>query len=289
MRSALFSILLILSSCSFEQVISLDTLHEPQMAITARLSNQDSLYQIFISETLSINDTNSYKVLEDVDLFLDYNDLVTHSFSYNGSAQYYELPKQSFDLKTGDQFQLLADHPRFGAAIAKQTVPAPVSNYTISDTLIFQEPKTTFWEGEIALDLEVEADTKRYYILQGEAFGKDRGLFDTISTKSPLLLRSEATWIEYNGLTRIFFQDDNLNASQVTLELDVISTLLSIESLSFQIISCTREAYLHELSVDRYEENNGSALGEPITLVSNIDNGVGVFGIYFIENIQLIY
>src|SRR6056297_2903101 len=94
--SIVLIVCLIGCACEFERIIPLDKLHTPQLGITAQLTDQDSIYRIFVTETLPVNDTASYKVIEEADVFLTEDNGLSHTFQFNPNTEYYELNARTF-------------------------------------------------------------------------------------------------------------------------------------------------------------------------------------------------
>lgn len=226
----------------------------------------------------------------------------------------------------GKSYEIKASHPDFEDAICNTTIPYPVqiegidtsSNHLSSE----YEERIEF---KFKLKFTDPADTENYYrLVIKETMGKegytvineaDTSYFINISSSSYSYFNSNdpvftyensdasspilgGIWNDYGIFSDAMIQGENyeVSFSQSTgyygywgnKEKPKLLNKDRGEFYAYTIYlqSITRDAYLYMKSIDAQSYYNDIPFVEPVTIYSNVENGLGIFGSYSSSSIQ---
>lgn len=245
---------------------------EKRMVISGYLDPESENFFVMLAENQSIlseEDETIFIIDGAVSLLSNGNEIATLENQNDG---FYLLEDMTLiQPLIGQEVELKVDHPTFGITTAKTTIPSPVE---ITD-LEFKEEIGIFGElGELAdgiqFNIPDEAGKENYYGVR--MFHEDGevwvGLF-------------EQTGLTEEGVNYLLLSDRTFDGQNFTIQFiaDTYMDLTDIlDEMRFEFITLSEEQYNFEKSLRLYYNSQGFGLfQEPVTLFSNVDNGVGIF------------
>jgi hypothetical protein len=267
----------------YEKTINLEDDFEPQLAVTAQLTSIDSIHTVFLSKTIPSTDFPSYDTLKTalVEVETEGN---SYRFEYNPATGYYEHPA-NIPFIANNLYRLTINSADFGTSSSEQLfLASPISVLVDTVGSIRNNDGTlNLFDNTLSLSFEDPSNVKNYYLL--EVVGTGVG-FDTYKREDgPITTKlrpfSDNELFEYNSSKRLFFTDQFLDGKTIDFNFNY-SVLLgwdSLASIEVRLTSTTREAYLYQLTTDKYDVGRIRRFTEPVISYSNIENGIGVFSI----------
>lgn len=278
---------LFLQSCQdfFTTTIKVDPPeHTEQLAIHGFFTAQDSLLKVSVATTVGLlgdtrDDINQVNDAT-VEVFSGATKVATLLNNTNqSSTDFYNF---YFDLgaplsQFGSEFELRVSHPDFPTASVTQQLPTEV----IPEEITYIENAGVDEEGYPASGFDIKindpAGEDNYYeitlLVVDTTFGNIYGYPQYLSSIDPATSRG----VNYDEL---IISDDNFDGSDYTLRV-TFDNYVTNQLLIVQWNSITRDQYLYSKSIKAYRDASdfGGPFAEPVSIYSNIDNGLGVFGV----------
>jgi|GEM_PF-2538393 hypothetical protein len=263
----------------FENVIEInEDVFEEKIAVTAQLY-VDSLPSITISKNINISN-NNFPIIEDAAVNLISNN-ESYPFEFNDQALRYE-PVIPFDLELLKNYELQVNHSTLGNTSARQQLlSSPTEIEVIPSTSIFNSDSSLNLSTEFTLSFKDPKNEENFYIIEGESIGKrlDFDLNDTIYDRRLMGVKSSSNLVEFKTLWRIYLRDEHLDGETITIPFYCLSVHNTAYQMKVNLTSTTREGYLHELSITKYQESLDNPFVEPVIIFSNMEGGLGVFSL----------
>jgi len=279
---------LVFSACgpdAFESTVEIEIPdHTPTIVLSGVIEEGAELFETTVTHSQSKNSPNRIENLVDakVQLFKDGNLLADLAYDNNSERFFANLAPT--DLTAGSTYRIEAEHPSYESVFAEQTIPNPVSidkfEYDSSGTVDqFGEPADQF-----KITLTDRAGEDNYYAIN--AFQVDTFIdnFDTAIYVQTIELMSLDPSIvfgyhpdNYAGVPMI--SDAAFPGKKYDLVFNAYElNLQEGEEFIIELKSITRERYLFLLSLKGYYDSDGNPFAEPVTVLSNVENGNGAFG-----------
>lgn len=288
-----------LTSCSgdfFSQTLEIDPPeYEKQFVLHAFGTNRDSMFRV--------NLTQNYGILDEVpdsawavpgatiELFEDDQLMATLSPSA-GNRRVYEAPVLPDFFQPGKTYELRASHPVFPTVTSRQTMPKAAT----VDSVRFRENAGIDGDGSklsaIDVFLEDEPDVENFYEIRAEInypildYGYDslgNYVIDTIGYQAYTLSLTDSddpnAQLTYGG--GIAVSDQFFDGQSYRF----VAKMYEASGHTFQVFvrAITEEYYLWSISAERKYNSEDNPLAEPVTTYTNLDAGIGVFGLAHVQ------
>lgn len=263
----------------FENVIEIDEdLFEEKLVVTAQFY-VDSVPSMTISNNINISN-NDFPIIDNATVNVIVNN-ENYPFEFNEQTLKYHATT-AFDLQTMSNYELQINHPNLGSVFAEQLLLSNATNIEVSPSEdIYNSDSTLNSASELTLSFKDTRNEENYYIIEVESIG-ERPNFETGDTTYGKILtgiNSPSNLVEFQSIWRLYLRDDNLDGETITIPFSYFSRHDIVDAIKVNLISTTREGYLHELSVAKYQESLDNPFVEPVIIFSNIENGLGIFSL----------
>lgn len=269
---------------------------ESRMVINSVLFNGSDSLQLTLAENISVLEDAPY-VAESIpgatiQCFED--DVLIGTFVKETSNPYYYLPLVDGFEGSQKTYRLEIEHPDFPSASAETRMPqnsqiidvefvedlAPFPN-NFGDSTVLDGLHVTFLDpkGEdnyYVFDIATEITISDTFIFMNDTIIQNYGYVIRAVTIDPLVEQGNGTY---------YLSDATFDGEEYTLTLLLDSWYLEDFEIKDHLgefkliwISASEDHYKFNRSVGKYWENSGFGLfSEPITIYSNVENGVGIF------------
>lgn len=283
MKNLLYTFILLVSLSSCEDLLT-TTLnvdpppHTPELSVHAYIADNDSIIYATVGRSYGILEDRSnidFNLLDGANVSLMENGNVLYSeFDtlrlWNDFLYFVEVP--SGFGGNGNNYEIQVTHPDYPTATATQTMPQQVPIISA----VYKENAGFDIDGEPSNGVEIEfqdpPNEDNYYevlLLRRDTFSGD--LYTMYTSSSDFNVEMGASY------ETSILKDSNFDGRKYKL------IMMSYDDLSSDIVvvlkSLTRDYYLYSKSVGDFR--NGQDFGlfsEPVTISSNVENGLGVFG-----------
>jgi hypothetical protein len=281
---ALLLLALLFTRCTedrFSQVVEIDLPeHEPLLAVAAEFSNLDTSHTVVVTRTWGTLQKPPEPRVSNatVRMYRDGNligEFVQDTFSSNFYRQA-ALPVWQPD---GAVYRLEVSAPGYKTVAAGQKIlPAiPILKAT------FDAGGAVTPDGdkgdEYTLEWNDPAGEENYYAVRAftESFYTDLD-GDTIWYSNSIYLESFDPLYEGGAFGELLVSDASFNGRKATLRAWEYERLFPQRTrLIFHLVHLPKDKYLQARSLTQYQNNEGNPFTEPVTIHSNIENGVGLF------------
>ena len=283
-------LVLIMTACEKEVKIPIK-FTTPKLVVNA-LFNTDSLWDVEISASRYIYDTNSIPLINDAEVTISDSEGNIFSLTNYGDGNYHSVSEKPEIEK---EYTIVVKHDDYVDVRATSQLPGEliVDNIDWHDQIyiggdLFRKINVTFQDSQ----------GKDYYLVRmsgafwEEAIDIVSGLLDTVLVVYPMYFFSKNAAVEEinsNSLqTSISFTDDIFNGSTYTIDLLLYEFYFGniyeeskLESIYISISRISEEYFLYEKSYKKYTSTNeNSMFAQPTQVYTNIENGLGVFAGY---------
>ncbi|MFT7113589.1 MAG: hypothetical protein ACI8P7_000357 [Candidatus Azotimanducaceae bacterium] len=292
MKNIILSSIIILCSLVFigcEQVIPVEFDYDPKMAVAFSLENNMDSSTVFLSESRTILADYGIRAVQEADITVKLNGQEI------GNAQFDELSgltqnNRSMDTITifkfghssspqpGDQLSLEISHPRLETVTSTAIVPKLIQNINVdylgSDTTTDEWSYEAIWfDYEIGFD---DAGGDNFYgLMVGGEFQEYKSANRSILENQSTEVTDGAEAIFYTS--DIFFSNQFFKGKRAKLQISVGYQINgNIPFLS--LISLSNAELESRLAASKQENTYTDFFSEPITIPTNIENGLGYFG-----------
>lgn len=177
----------------------------------------------------------------------------------------------------------------YGTATATAFIPIK----TVIDTVFYKDSTTIFndeYYGEIRLKFQDNPNAVNYYAVELFEYLDFR---NTWEIRSPSRLTSD-NLILFNNFGTIFFNDETINGQNYTLKLaydDGRFRSWKSNETRLKVILYTIDFPYFKYTQDLVKafSNQDNPFAEPTIIYSNINNGIGIFGAYAKDTIEMIF
>jgi hypothetical protein len=253
----------------------------PPMLVVNALFTSDSLMSVQVTSSVKALSNQSIPPVTNATVQVTVNNQ-TISLTHSSMGNYVN---QSFKPSVGDVLMLNVSASNYSPVSAVTSIPA----LPIVDSLYYLASSglnTSNYLGVIKVkDNPLLAN---YYLLcayEYDSLGALNNLYLSFNSTTDF---SEPTsdFFALNGC--IFFNDEFLNGKIIektfkfyaTPDIDSLGNVLGVTKKLFigEVSAVSKEFYLYNWSVLRYQEANNNPFAEPVQVYSNVNNGIGIVG-----------
>ena len=281
-------LLFLLQSCNedtFSTVVTVDLPeHNSQLAIAAHFTSEDSLLQVFVSNSLSVIDTQAYDVITDASIRLLKDGVEVGDFKYSADSRYYESLNNGILDGTSARYELQVETPKYGLASAVQDMPKlPTVNeivYELDAGIDNFGERTDLFVIKLQDELGQENfyEFRANYVQVGELELEEE--VDYFFGPDIYLLPADLTSVAGSGGS-IIFTDASFDGKESNIRVNAYSymsqELEEIHDLYAEIRSTSADRYYYLNSLDKSRQASNNPFEEPVIVHENIENGHGVF------------
>ena len=269
-------------SCEKEIVLP-ENDSKPQVVVNCMFA-ADSTWLITLSESRALlnNDALPYisngtiKLLNDADLEIG-------EFIFDSEGKYRLSAPTPI---VGSTYKIKVDVPGYETVSAAAYAPKMADIIAI-DTL----SKPHIYAMSYDIKIQDQINVANYYSVSiiGRSYWVDTETMDTnvyevsgITTAEPYVANGYEDFETNERYAEEFFFSDELFDGDL-ISFKVIGSLITIDNPGFYrvcIKSYSEAAYKYFVSLKKYEQADGDFFAEPVQVISNIENGLGIFGGY---------
>lgn len=300
MRNYILSIS-ILFTISCETIVELDMpIHQPVIVLNSTLE-PDSVCNVFLSHSRGAFDENIINTIKDANVTLSYEDLSfdLHQDSivdYSEVTYYYTHPNK---LISSLEYDIEVNHSDYKSVFSSTRIPQKINllNYEINsfDTtelrptrlklhFIDNTNEDNYYRIRLFAPIEYE-DGDYYWDDKWSQYDFNKFVKYTeieLYSNDPSLSDGSIPWEGYSFTgSEAFFTDDLFDGEQKELVFDLdldLNNFAAGDSLFLEFTSFSEDAYNYMYSVRRSQNSFVSPFGtEPVSIYSNIENGIGIF------------
>lgn len=286
------SIILIALTLGCEKIIDIDIPEGERKIVLNGLINPDSLVKVNISRSLSVLENNEFVYLENAGVKLYRDDTELGTLAYLGSG-FYELA--DYNPESGYDYRLEVNYQGLNSVTAITQLLNPIE-YSEIDT----SSTTDEWGGgslKVSFSF-TDPPEQDYYAISVTATHKVFDYysftyldslttypiyFDFInSSEGPQSMFIEEGTTTYYG-NKAFFADDLFNGKKMNIDLgigkysffdaDTVWLKINLEHVS-------QPYYFYAISSGKYDQSAGNPFAEPVSVYTNVENGLGIFSGY---------
>ena len=292
----IFIAIVLLFSC--ETIVELDMPeHQPVMVLNSALE-ADSLCFVYLTHSRGAFEQDTIQSIKNANVTLMQQgssiEMMLDSVVLNLDNPLYYYSYNN-PLKSGCQYSIEVTHPDYNSVSSNTRIPQDINliNYDIiTDT-------TATYNTTLTLNFIDNIDEENYYsirLLSTESIAYsdyedwdyenwyhwDKNYALELYSNDPSLSQGGIPWDGYafSGTTA-FFNDDLFDGEHKELVLDLnynLNNLAIGDSLFLEFSSFSKEAYNYINSIVRSRNSFVSPFGtEPVSIYSNIENGIGAF------------
>lgn len=242
-----------------------------------------------------IFDTASAMHITNAEVLLYKDGTLISSLVYDSSQQFYPLgfgPMQG--PLAGERYKVKVSAQNFQAVYAETHIPAKVSIDTVTIVRVGYFDDTGLVYSKLTIHFTDPPDQENYYEIVVTQIGLEyiADAYRTLSTFEPFIVNEphypDEIRIDLKNPNRLLFNDKTINGKQIELDFYYFASQtmggthqLSSETLSVQLRHISREYYLFQSTMLHSSFNREAdilyGLGEPLNVISNVENGYGIF------------
>lgn len=288
-------------SCSKDKEIEIEIPKQtPKLVVYSTLTQLDytkvKTLEIDIKSSLHIFDNSESKITDAEVLYYE-NDILKDTLVYSSYWGSYMLTNQTIDdiPKVGNTYSVKIKKEGFETVTAKTTIPPKVNIIDTNITSIAYIDEEGVAVSEINLTFNDPEDQINYYeiAVSDIAFSYDSldGYYDVLTYES--IITSESYYpslisFDVDKPNFLLFNDKTINGNECNLKIYYTPPQYLSENryirkhyVSLQLRNVTEEYYKYKTTMLLHLYNNNEdvlyGMGEPINVLSNINNGYGLF------------
>ncbi len=266
---SLLSVVILLASCEKEITLKLGD-YASKLVVNGEF-NTNATVKVEVSRSIPIMDvadSTGYLLMDATAKLYENNALIGNLTYVNGFYTMNYKPKQ------GKAYRVEVNRTGFNPAVAEVNLPASiVSKSKFEDSVGIDNLGFPF--GQLSIQFKDDGNTKNYYELVVRYYDDGIQKWFPLDFKSNDILFLNNNKLDNGGYV---FSDVSFNGQQKTI-------LTSIESNTangtpkFEIsIKTFSEEYYNYLKQLRDYNNSGFFVSDPVILISNVKNGLGMVG-----------
>ena len=283
---------LLLCCFSCEEPVELDLeVFESQVVVSSNFS-PDQPFQIRLSKNKDILTNSPVEFISDAAVqILDEQGGVLRSLSFQKDiiAPYYGLA--NFRPEPNVNYQLSIDVPGFSTILAQDKVPKPVALKSIQvDSIAFTGTDENSYAINVQTSFTDPSKELNYYHLKlyyKAVAGRTNQNGFTANMQTQLLPITPFVSTEDNpsvifdiDKSGVLFTDESFNGQGITLAFDALldrTIAGEFPKIVGELRTVSNSYYQYHTSLSRQLANQDRPFSEPITVFSNIENGLGIF------------
>jgi hypothetical protein len=266
--------------------------YDKQLAIRQFHSNLDDTLVVAVSRNFGILETIDEKDYAVTDARVEWIEdghsiqVLSLDTAFKPSAYTMVLAKP---LQSGKFYEIRVSHPDFPTISAQQKMPSLVP----LDSVIYEKDGALSQEGnrlnQVRFYFKDPPGEENYYevlLVANSTCLKylrrdpqtNKFVYDTLDCEISLFLDGATHPSAHPGDYSMLITDKTFNGSNFTFGVN-FGNWFTIKSIKAVFRTLTRENYLYKVSRNRFEEAQYNPLSDPVILYSNVQNGIGVFGL----------
>lgn len=284
-------------ACSKEISIEIPE-KQPKLVIEATLvpySANGKHLGVTVKTSRHIFDTSSAKPITNAEVLIFKNGGLLVSPDYDSIYQFYPLgfgPMQG--PLAGETYRIEVSAPGYKKVFAETHIPEKVLIDTITIDRIGYFDDSGLVYSKLTISFTDPPEEDNYYEIVVTSIGMEyrASAYRALSTFEPFIVNEphypDETRIDLKNPNRLLFNDKTFNGQQTELDLYYFASqrlgvthLLNSEILSVQLRNISYEYYLYQSTMLHSSFNREAdilyGLGEPLNVISNIENGYGIF------------
>ncbi len=298
--SLIFIIILsgfLLSSC--EQLVPFpETTEKPKLVLNGLFTSNDSI-RIGLSQTIPIN---SDQIISIPDALVEISTNEGEQFMIPHLSDGNYLLSE-IDIEPNKKFSVKASHPDFDDIEAKSSLPYDFA-IDLIDSSYQNYEGIPAWEFDVLINVDI--DDKQYFMVDVVYQYQDSSITPLFANQvekiefahfsRDLAAENQSILADISdptqGLKAIFIKEPDLESKQLSINFLTADRNLSKANAgeilaTIRVRSISLDMYQYYISLERYRLALGDFFVEPVQIHSNIQGGVGIFGGFREQIIQL--
>lgn len=253
--------------------------YRSKLFVNAVINNQEDI-RIRVGYSVPLLSDSAPGFLQDAALELYRNDTLRGSFTYDAFEKWHSLNEKAIP---GAAYRLVVTHPSYGRVTSATRVPSNtgIGNPTYIDSVGLDSVGAKL--SAVRFSIADPVADRNFYRLSLEYYNPATQSFlpFEFSTNDPILLGPQTIREDDGSFT---FNDDIFNGRFQQFEVQFSSTIItSSPKVLLKIESMNEDYYRYRSTLSRYRENVNQPFSEPVVIYSNVQNGLGIFGAYLLE------
>lgn len=286
MKKRLFTILIVLIALiACEKTVYIDIPDKGRMITINSLFNPDSLLKVSVSKSCYILD-NNIQAIENATVEIYENDNLINTLPYLNNGLYKSTTQKP---SSGDMYKIKVTVPGMGTAETESYIPL-VTNIISIDTALVTRADIDGYRREY-LEFRVKfkdnPDENNYYLLapmQIEIYTHHDYEGDTIITDTLQYIRysesDDPSLVEYLWGKGLLFTDNLFNGNIYEFVFSTEKYFYEGASICINLYSISEDYFKYLATCYKHMEANWDPFMEKISVYSNVEGGVGIFGGY---------
>lgn len=275
---------------SCEKIIDIDIPDADRKIVLNGLINPDSLIEVNISRSMSILEDNKFVFLENASVTLFEDDTERGTLQYIGSGDYKLL---DFHPASGLSYRLEVESPDLKSVSAIAELPIPITigeidtasiedswgNSSLKISFSIQDPPEENFYALALFATRRSFDYDKFEL--ADSMVTSQVYFDLLASGQggvqDLLVEDNAT-VYFNE--KVFIADHLFNGTDFNLDLSV-GKYFFMEAdtvwIDVNVEHVSKSYYLYAASINKYNRTHGNPFSEPVSVYTNVENGLGIF------------
>lgn len=262
------------------------------LAIYTFISNEDDTLLIPVSRNFGILENNPDSLYSVLDAKVEWIEdgqaplVLPLNAAYTPATYFWSL-SQPLKAKTG--YTIRVSHPDYPTLSARQVMPGLV----LLDSAMYDPEGPIDLEGrrqqQVRFSFKDPADEVNYYefnlrttYLNRFSRGFDQAtkkfLYDTVYRKGDIYLNGATEPTAKPGPRTILVSDQAFNGRAVTIGIN-FGAWQTVDDIEAIMRNISYENYLYKVSRRKFDDASSDPFVDPVILYSNVQNGIGVFGL----------
>lgn len=298
-----FLLALTLAACTdfFDREIELPVAdHEPRLSVDALFTQNDTLLTAHVTRTYGLNEerpVNREAPLEGATVQIFENGSVKYELPYRETEVLnrfaYDTRPDAIAFMAGRDYEIRVTHPDYPDVRATQTMPAMVELENVRYEFL-GDNNVTFTNSRLQFDLPDPAGEDNFYELFLQVITSDTftdpqggvGVFTNVDNTywyAEDLNTADAVPGFHN--TALLISDEAFNGQRRSFSLPFYLFRNDSEEIATGVRvrvnwrHVTQDYYRYSRSLQDFWNADGNPLSEPVSVFSNVENGVGCFGL----------
>lgn len=243
-----------------------------QLVLVSYIEAGDNKVRCSLSKTASILNNDEIVFFNNANVQVRKNgDLIGTAVSMGDG--WYEIQS---DVAVGDVFSISASQTGFESVSAETTVPGYPNDFELIDLQTNDDGYSSFYSARLRFEDPNGSDFYQLLVYEEPDFSD--AFVVGFSSSNPIFQDDdgfgESEWYYSNDG---FFSDELFEGGQADFEIEFYS---SSNNTKIQLLRCSKEFYLYQKSVNKYQESSGDFFAQPVQIYSNVDKGLGVVSSY---------
>ena len=285
MKKKLYLVLiLIIVLIACEKTVYIDIPDKGRKITINSLFNPDSLLKVSVSKSCYILD-NDIQAIENATVEIYENGILIDTLPYLNNGLYRSTTKKP---SSGDRYKIKVTVPGMGTAETESSIP-PETNIISIDTTSIKRIDTGGYRHE-KLEFRVKfkdnPDKKNYYLLKPnqisiytyEDYEMDTIITDTI--QSTMFYESNDPSVVEDLRLGLLFNDNLFNGNTYVFTLSTGKYFEEGASICVNLKSISEGYFKYLATCNKHMEANWDPFMEKISVYTNVEGGVGIFGGY---------